>query len=133
MQQRTGSLHLALVECTAPQTNQTTHFAQVKKVGDFTEDRVRGLVSALDRLDSKVKANRSGDERDELEQVSMCFCAELVHCACSVRMQTPFTESADTLVALKLHCVLLVPVPAKTTQQAQARGPACAGGAQAGR
>lgn len=42
---------------------------QVKKVGDFTEDRVRGLVSALDRLDSKVKANRGGEDRDALEQV----------------------------------------------------------------
>jgi hypothetical protein len=66
MQKRILALHLALVDCMHHNLYTT---AQVKKVGDFTEDRVRGLVAALDRLDSKVKANRSGDERDELEQV----------------------------------------------------------------
>ena len=43
--------------------------AQVKKVGDFTEERVKGLDASLDRLDAKVKADRGSNQRDALEQV----------------------------------------------------------------
>jgi hypothetical protein len=99
MQKPTWPLHLAVAERTAPQTNQTTHVAQVKKVGDFTEDRVRGLVSALDRLDSKVKANRSGDKRDELEQVRrtcvLSLPTDLVQCEC----RHPGSTEAEKIAA----------------------------------
>lgn len=46
---------------------------QVKKVGDSTDERVKGLVAALDRLDSKVKANRDNGQRDDMEQVNSSF------------------------------------------------------------
>lgn len=49
------------------------HNRQVKKVGDFTEERVKSLVVALDRLDGQVKADRNGSQRDALEAVCAPF------------------------------------------------------------
>lgn len=58
------------------------HNRQVKKVGDFTEERVKSLVVALDRLDGQVKADRNGSQRDALEAVCAPFPVAL-------RMQLP--------------------------------------------